>query len=209
MNMEDTDKKELHKEVKKLLKEKMELNEDLRDLDWAKIIKLEKENEELQKRVEWLDKDKKRLERERENLNRQVSNTRQRRWFSTLKMIMIIGLIDLLILPIIVTVLGIPLQWIFIGIGIVTFFGTVLIVNYMSGTSPLDSGEIRKALTAAVITVYLTFVPLISFGSIQIPAQGAVKTIVENFTWIVGIIVIFYFVTRAVEEYAKIRNKQK
>ena len=205
--MDDSDKMELNEEVKKLLMEKNQLNTDIRDLDWAKIIKLEKENEDLQRRVEWLDKDKKRMEREKEHLARQVSNNRQRKWFNTVKMIMLIGLIDLLILPIIVTMLGIPLQWIFLGIGIVTFFGTLIIVNYMSGTAPLNSGEIRKALTAAVITVYLSFVPLITFGSIQIPSDGAVKTIVVNFTWIVGIIIIFYFISRAIEEYAKIKKQ--
>ena len=205
--MDDSDKMELDEEVKKLLKEKNQLNTDIRDLDWAKIIKLEKQNEELQRKVEWLDKDKKRMEREKENLARQVSHTRQKKWFNTVKMIMIIGIIDLLILPIIVTLLGIPLQWIFLGIGIVTFFGTLIIVNYMSGTAPLNSGEIRKALTASVITVYLSFVPLITFGSIQIPSDSAVKTIVVNFTWIVGIIIVFYFVSRAIEEYAKIRKQ--
>lgn len=204
--MVDSDNKELQIELDKLQKEKEELINDIRDLDWAKIIKLEKENEELQKKVEWLDKDKKKTEREKENLFRQVSNTRQRRWFNTLKMISVIGIVDLVILPFIISFLGVPIQWIFIGMGVVTFFGTLLIVNYMSGTAPLNSGEIRKALTVSVLTVYLTFVPLITFGSIDIPAQGAVKTVVENFTWIVAIIIIFYFVTRAIEEYGKLKH---
>ena len=204
--MVDSDRKELDTEVKKLLEERNELNNDIRDLDWAKIIKLEKENEELQRRVEWLDKDKKRMEREKENLNRQVSNSRTKKWFNTVKMILLIGIIDLIIIPIIVTLLGIPLQWIFLGIGIVTFFGTLIIVNYMSGTAHLNSGEIRKALTTSVITVYLIIVPLIAFGSIQIPNDGTVKAIIQNFTWIVGIIIIFYFVSRTLEEYAKIKK---
>jgi len=204
--MEDSDMKELDTEVKELLKERNELNNDIRDLDWAKIIKLEKENEELHRKVEWLDKDKKRMEREKENLNRQVSNSRTKKWFNTVKMILLIGIIDLIIMPIIVTLLAIPLQWIFLGIGIVTFFGTLIIVNYMSGTAQFNSGEIRKALTTSVITVYLIFVPLIAFGSIQIPNDGAVKAIIQNFTWIVGIIIIFYFVSRTIEEYAKIKK---
>ena len=57
--MADSDKKELQDEFKILQREKEELINDIRDLDWAKIIKLEKENEELHKKVEWLDKDKK------------------------------------------------------------------------------------------------------------------------------------------------------
>lgn len=206
--MDESNKQELDEEIKKLLNERNELNNDIRNLDWAKIIKLEKENEELQRKVEWLDKDKKRMEREKENLNRQVSNSRQKKWFNTVKMIMILGVIDLLIIPLIVTLLNIPLQWIFLGIGVVTFFGTLIIANYMSGTGQFNSGEIRKAVTTSVITVYLIFIPLITFGSIQIPNDGTVKGIVQNFTWIVGIIVVFYFISRSIEEYAKVKNEE-
>ncbi|HSQ01683.1 MAG TPA: hypothetical protein VLM77_00310 [Methanobacterium sp.] len=42
--MEASDKKELENELVKLQREKEELINDIRDLDWAKIIKLEKEN---------------------------------------------------------------------------------------------------------------------------------------------------------------------
>ena len=206
--MVESDKQELDEEIKKLLNERNELNNDIRDLDWAKIIKLEKENEELQRKVEWLDKDKKRMEREKENLHRQVSHSRHKKWFSTVKMIMLLGVIDLLVIPLIVTLLNIPLQWIFLGIGIVTFFGTLIIANYMSGTSQFNSGEIRKAVTTSVVTVYLSFIPPITFGSIQIPNDGTVKGIVQNFTWIVGIIIVFYFISRSIEEYAKINNEE-
>lgn len=205
--MGESDKQELDIEIKKLINERNELNNDIRDLDWAKIIKLEKENEELKRKVEWLDKDKKRMEREKENLNRQVSNSRHKRWSSTVKMILLLGVIDLLIIPLIVTLLNLSLEWIFLGIGIVTFFGTLIIANYLSGTAEFNSGEIRKAVTAAVITVYLSFIPLIAFGSIHIPDDGTVKGIVQNFTWIVGIIIVFYFISRSIEEYAKIKNE--
>ena len=90
--MEASDKKELENELVKLQREKEELINDIRDLDWAKIIKLEKENEELQKKVEWLDKDKKKTDREKENLFRQVSNSRRRMWLNSLKMIAVIGI---------------------------------------------------------------------------------------------------------------------
>ena len=134
----------------KLQREKEELINDIRDLDWAKIIKLEKENEELQKRVDWLDKDKKKTDRERENLFRHISNSRPRMWLNSLKMIMVIGIIDLILLPLLITLLGVPIQWIFLGIGIVTFFGILLLANYMSGTSSYDSGEIRNAITGYI-----------------------------------------------------------
>jgi len=203
--MEASDKKEIENELEKLQREKEELINDIRDLDWAKIIKLEKENEELQKKVEWLDKDKKKTDREKENLFRQVSNSRRRMWLNSLKMIAVIGITDLLVIPLIVTLLGISLQWIFLGIGIVTFFGILLLVNYMSGTSPYNSGEIRKAITGSFITVYLIFVPLVSFGTVSITLLKPMQAI-ENFTWILGIVVIFYFLSRAVEEFVRIKH---
>jgi hypothetical protein len=205
--MDDSDKKELQTELEKLQREKEELITDIRDLDWAKIIKLEKENEELQKKVDWLDKDKKKTDREKENLSRQVSNARPRMWMNSLKIIAVIGIIDLIILPLITTVLGISLEWIFIGIGIVTFFGILLLVNYMSGTSPYNSGEIRKAITVAFITVYLIFVPMITLGSIHIPTLQPMNSILY-FTILVGIVVVCYFISRPLEIYMKIKHKK-
>ncbi len=205
--MEDSDLTEQKNEFEKLQKEKEELINDIRDLDWAKIIKLEKENEELQKKVEWLDKDKKKTDREKENLLRQLSNSRPKMWLNSLKIIVAIGIINLIIMPLLVIILKIPVQWIFLGIGIVTFFGLLLLVNYMSGTSSYNTGEIRKAVTGSFIIMYLIFVPLISFGTINIPIMGPNQAIV-SFTWIVGIVVIFYFVSRTIEEYAKIKHSK-
>ncbi len=203
--MEDSDKMELENELEKLQREKEELINDIRDLDWAKIIKLEKENEELQKRVDWLDKDKKKTDRERENLFRHISNARPRMWLNSVKLIMVIGIIDLILLPLLITFLGVPIQWIFLGIGIVTFFGILLLANYMSGTSAYDTGEIRKAITGTFIIVYLMFVPLISFGTINIPLINPTIAI-ESFTLIVGIIVILYFISRGIEEFVKVKH---
>jgi hypothetical protein len=202
--MEDSDKKELQNELDKLQREKEELINDIRDLDWAKIIKLEKENEELQKKVEWLDKDKKKTDRERENLSRQVSNSRPKMWLNSLKIIMAIGVIDLILLPLLTVMLGIPLQWIFVGIGIVTFFGILLLVNYMSGSSSYNSGEVRTAVTGSFVTVYLILLPLISLGSVNIPSLNPL-TAIGYFTWIVGAVVIFYFVSGSLEQYVKIK----
>jgi len=205
--MEDSDLSEQENELEKLQREKEELINDIRDLDWAKIVKLEKENEELQKRVEWLDKDKKKTDREKENLLRQLSNSRSKMWFNSLKIIAGIGIINLIIIPLIMTFLKIPLEWIFLGIGIVTFFGLLLLSNYMSGTSSYDTGEIRKAVAGSFIIIYLIFVPLISFGTIKMPLLTPIQAII-GFTWIVGIVVIVYFVSRTVEEYAKIKHSK-
>lgn len=203
--MDDSDKNEMKNELEKLQREKEDLINDIRDLDWAKIIKLEKENEELQKKVDWLDKDKKKLDREKENLFRQVSNSRHRMWLNSFKIIIVIGIVDLLLIPLLVTFLKIPSQYIFLGIGIVTFFGLLLLVNYMSGTTAYDTGELRKAITGSFIVTYLIFVPLISFGTVTIPLIDPISA-VSSFTWIVAIVVIFYFLSRGIEEYIKAKH---
>lgn len=204
--MTEAENKELGNELEKLQMEKEELIEQIRELDRLKIEKLTKENEDLEKKVEWLDKENKKAEREKDNFLRQVKNSRRKKWYNSLKMISIIGVMDLLIIPLVVFLLGLHMQWIFIGMGIVTFFGILLVANYMSGTSPFDTGEVRKALTGAFITVYLTFVPIVTFEGANITGTST-NTVVTNFTWIVGAIVIFYFASRTVEAYVNGKGK--
>lgn len=190
-------------ELERLYKEKKDLELQIRKLDKEKIEKLTKENEQLEKQVEKLDKDKKRTEKEKENFLRQVKNSRRGKWLNSLKMVAVIGAADLVVIPLIIFFLKIPIQWIFIGIGLVTFFGIILTANYMSGTSPFNTGEIRKAITGSFIAVYFTFLPAVTFGGSMIPSGEPIKTIINNFTWIVGLIIVFYFGSRTVEEYVK------
>ncbi|OPY24593.1 MAG: hypothetical protein A4E27_01225 [Methanobacterium sp. PtaU1.Bin242] len=204
--MPEKGKEILKDDIERLYKEKDGLEEQLRKLDQGKIEKLQNLNQELEKRAEWLDKERIKVTRERDNLNRQVKNFRGKKWLNALKMISALAILDLVIIPLLITLLHIPVEWLFITIGIVTFFGILLIANYMSGTSPFDTGEVRKALTGSFIIIYFAFVPLITFGNISLASAEPIKTIITNFTWIVGAIVIFYFGSRAVEEYIKSKN---
>jgi len=204
--MPEKGREDLKDDIKRLYQEKDGLEEQLRKLDQEKIEKLQNLNQELEKRAEWLDKERIKVIRERDNLNRQVKNFRGRKWINALKMITILAILDLVIVPLLVTLLHIPVEWLFITVGIITFFGILLIANYMSGTSPFDTGEVRKALTGSFIVVYFAFVPLVTFGSVNLVSAEPIKTIITNFTWIVGAIVIFYFGSRAVEEYIKSKN---
>lgn len=201
--MPERGNEDLNQDIGRLYREKDVLEEQIKRLDEEKIVKLQNYNDELEKRVEWLDKDRIKVIKERDNFRKQVKNFRSKKWSNALKMISILAVIDLIIVPLLVTLLNIPVQWIFISIGIITFFGILLIANYMSGTSPFDTGEVRKALTGAFVIIYFSLVPLLTFGSLNLPADETIKTIITNFTWIVGAIVIFYFGSRAVEEYVK------
>jgi hypothetical protein len=199
----ESQNKDLNQDIGRLYQEKEVLEEQIRRLDAEKIERLQNYNDELLKRVEWLDKDRIKVIKEQDNFRKQVKNFRSKKWSNAIKMISILAVIDLIIVPLLIMLLDIPVQWILIPIGIITFFGILLIANYMSGTSPFDTGEVRKALTGSFVIIYFALIPLLTFGSLNLPADESIKTIITNFTWIVGAIVIFYFGSRAVEEYVK------
>jgi len=200
------EREELEKRVDELYQERINLEKEINDLNLIKIEKLELINNELEKKSEWMDKERLKAIRERDNLLRKVRHSNEKNWKNALKMVSVLGVLDLVVVPLLIKLLGIPLQWIFVSMGLVTFFGIMLIANYMSGTSPFNTGEIRKALTVSLITVYLAFVPLMAFGIFPFPTGASAQTIVTNFTWIIGTVIVLYFGTRPVEEYIKKMN---
>lgn len=197
------EREELEKGVDELYQERINLENEINKLNILKIEKLESINDELEKRSEWMDKERIKAIKERDNLIRKVRLSNEKNWKNALKMISILGVLDLVIIPSIIKLLGIPLYWIFVSLGLVTFLGIMLIVNYMSGTSPFNSGEIRKATTVSLITIYLAFVPLMTFGIVELPLGTSIQSIVTNFSWIIGAIIVLYFTTRPIEEYIK------
>lgn len=80
------------------------------------------------------------------------------------------------------------------GVGIVSFFGVIALVNGAAGTGALDNGEMRKAITAAFITVYLTFVGLTFVHPYPFSMQ-------DDFSKLVGAIVLFYFGSSSFRDY--------
>lgn len=198
----------LEKSIDELSQERINLEKEINELNLIKIEKLETINDELEKRSEWMDKERIKAIKERDNLLRKVRHSNEKNWKNALKMISLLAVLDLVVVPLIITLLGIPLQWIFASIGIITFFGIMLIVNYMSGTSPFNTGEIRKAITVSLLTVYLAFVPIMAFELIAFPTGASAKTIVTNFTWIIGAVIVLYFSTRPIEEYIKKMNSK-
>jgi Uncharacterized conserved protein len=201
------DEKELEKTVDELNQQRIDLENEINNLNLLKIEKLKSINDELETKIEWMDKERIKATKERDNLLRKVRHSNEKNWKNALKMISILGLLDLVVVPAIITLLALPLQWIYVSMGLVTFLGLILITNYMSGTSPFNTGEIRKAITVSLITVYLAFVPLMAFGLVVFPMGNSAQTIVTNFTWLIGVVIILYFSTRPVEEYIKARYK--
>ena len=202
------EKNDLENFVHELQQEKLNLEKDINQLNLVKIQKLETINEELEKRSDWMDKERIKAIKERDNLVRKVRHSNEKNWKNALKMISVLGVLDLAVIPLLITLLGIPLQWLFVSLGLVTFFGIMLITNYMSGTSPFNTGEIRKAITVSLIIVYLALVPLFAFEIIEPSSGTSAQHIVNNFTWLIGAVIVLYFSTRPIEEYVKKVNKE-
>lgn len=103
----------------------------------------------------------------------------------------------------------IPLMWSVGGIGIITFFGTLTLANYLSKDSRLDKGEIRKAMAASLIVVYFALVSLVTCPGCGAQESEFSKQIVEHFTWVIGIVIVFYFGSRLVQEWLKSNNESQ
>ena len=92
-------------------------------------------------------------------------------------------------------------------VGIITFLGVLMLVNYLSKDPNVTKGEVRKAIAASCIAVYFVLVSLLAFSGSNL-SDTVAETVIKCFTCIIGIIIVFYFGSRSVEEYMKLKGKQ-
>lgn len=110
--------------------------------------------------------------------------------------------------------------------GIVTFFGVLIISNEQSVDDP-KGGAMRKAITVAIVVVYLGLLPTLAFqGIIQyqvldnntlnqslnqtthaVPVDLS-ETVISSFTALVTAVVLFYFGSRTWENVKEIDAKE-
>jgi hypothetical protein len=94
-------------------------------------------------------------------------------------------------------------------IGIVTFIGTLKFLNLLSGDAHIEQGEIRKAITISFIVVYFSLLSLVILENFGRFYTGVFQTLIDHFTYLVGIVVVFYFGSRSVEEYLKNKKERQ
>lgn len=88
------------------------------------------------------------------------------------------------------------------GIGILL---TVLIGgNVLSEEHDLTAGEIRRAIAVSSIAV---FFGLLAFGNTIKAEQGVLKTLLENFWWVIITVIGFYFGGRSAEKIVETLKK--
>lgn len=87
------------------------------------------------------------------------------------------------------------------AVGVITFIGVLILANYLSRDPELAKKEMRKAIAASFTLVYLVLLGLVVFTETPGADAELASTVVGHFTWVVGIIIIFYFGSRTIEEY--------
>ena len=99
--------------------------------------------------------------------------------------------------------LSLSIPWSVGSIGIITFVGILLHVNYLSNDMELAKREMRKAIAASLIAVYCTLVPLIIFESPKFTNTqlDLAKTAIVDFSWVIGAIIAFYFGSRSFDKW--------
>ena len=132
----------------------------------------------------------------------------QKKWKSAIIMSAVILFLDVIVL-----FLGALkpafIAWSVGSVGLITFTGNLLLVNYLSNSPTLDKGEVRKAMAGSFIAVYFALISLLTFAEIRPADAELAKIIIGHFTYLVGIIIVFYFGSRAVTEYLKVKEELK
>lgn len=119
---------------------------------------------------------------------------------------MIVGFLDILVLYL-GTIRPTLIGWVVASTGIIIFLGTLMLINHLSQSTDFDKGEVRKAMTGSFIVIYFSLVSLLTLTDIGISDTELAKIIIAHFTYLVGIVIVFYFGSRAVENYLDMPQK--
>jgi hypothetical protein len=80
--------------------------------------------------------------------------------------------------------------------GIITFWGVLGLSYFSSGR--IDTGEMRRSIAATSTVIYFTLLGVIAFTDLG-ASEERLKWIVGDFTVLYGVIIGFYFSTKAYE----------
>jgi len=116
---------------------------------------------------------------------------------------LLVAAFDILALALGTIISAVPIALSIACVGVITFVGVLTLSNYLSRDPELARKEMRKAIAASFTLVYLALLALVVFNEDSIADTELAKTVVGHFTWVVGIIIIFYFGSRSVDEYLK------
>lgn len=113
---------------------------------------------------------------------------------------------------IIVLLTGIILDdvaWSIAGVGLITFFGMLIISSYHAIHHPDSKGTMRKALAGSLVAVYVVILALSLSGRLYYTENVMVMILVENFSVVIITIIGFYFGTKGATEFLKMWKTDK
>jgi len=133
----------------------------------------------------------------------------KKKWKKAFLMAIVIGALDILVL-FLGTFELFHIAWSVASIGVITFLGILMLVNYLSESRAFDKGEMRKAITGSFVAVYFALVSLLTFTDFS-PSDNTelAKTIIGHFTTLIEIIIVFYFASSGVREYFKFKERRQ
>jgi hypothetical protein len=138
----------------------------------------------------------------RERLASGATNLREsragREWTVTLHGALWIGGLDLGLVALLGKTLDLGIT-ILPGIGIITFLG-VLVLSHRGGHPGFSKFEMRCAIAATFMVVYFTMLGVLLFSNMDL--SPVARTLIKNFTYLVGGVIAFYFGSTAVVEHA-------
>ena len=128
-----------------------------------------------------------------------------KKWKKAILIAIVAGALDILVL-FLGTLKLIHIAWPVGSIGLITFLGILMLVNYLSESLAFDRGEMRKAIAGSFIAVYFALVSLLTFTGFCPSSEKLAETIIGHLTYLVGIVVVFYFGSSPVREYLKFKK---
>jgi len=128
------------------------------------------------------------------------------KWKAAFIMAIVVGILDIVVL-FLGTFRIFPIMWSVGSVGVITFLGILMLSNYLSESPKLDKGEMRKAIAASCIAVYFVLLSLLTFAGFSPSDTKIATTMVGHFSYIVGIVIVFYFGSRPVEKFIELREK--
>lgn len=104
----------------------------------------------------------------------------------------------------------INLGWAVACVGIITFFGMLILTSFVHSSGDyLSKTGIRQAITASFLAIYFSFVALLSFDNPDIQHLELIQPVISHFTYLVGLVVVFYFTSSSVSEYLNLKGNKK
>jgi len=97
------------------------------------------------------------------------------------------------------------LYWSLCGVGIISFLGILILVNYTSQDPNFQKGEMRKAIAGSFVIVYFVVLGIFVSSAFDPPensqSQAVIEQVMTPLSYLTGAIGAYYFGSRSFEKF--------